>query len=155
KIHGHAIAGGCGLATGCDFAFSTPQCLFGYTEVRIGFVPAIVKVFLIRKIGEGRSKELLLSGDLISAEKAAHYGLINKVVENGELDSFTDTFTQTLIQKNSAQSMTLTKKMIAEVQSMSLTEGLDYAAEMNATARESEDCKKGISSFLRKEKLSW
>lgn len=155
KVNGHAIAGGCGLATVCDFAFSAAQSLFGYTEVRIGFVPAIVKVFLIRKIGEGRSKELLLSGELISAEKAADCGLINSVVEPDQLDSYTETFAQTLVEKNSAQSMALTKKMIAEVQSMSLTEALDYAATMNASARESEDCKKGISSFLRKEELSW
>ncbi len=155
KVHGHAIAGGCGLATVCDFVFSARESLFGYTEVRIGFVPAIVKVFLIRKIGEGRSKELLLSGELISAGKAATYGLINEVMDPDKLDIFTDDFAQLLVEKNSRQSMALTKQMIAEVQTMSLDEGLNYAAKMNATARDSEDCKKGISSFLKKEKTSW
>lgn len=155
KVHGHAIAGGCGLATVCDFAFTVPEALFGYTEVRIGFVPAIVKVFLIRKIGEGKSKELLLSGELISAEQASDFGLVNKVVQSDELDDFIFTFSKGLVENNSGQSMALTKKMIAEVQSMSLENGLNYAAEMNAKARANEDCKIGISSFLNKERLLW
>ena len=155
KVHGHAIAGGCGLATVCDFAFSAPESLFGYTEVRIGFIPAIVKVFLLRKIGEAKSKELLLSGELVSADDALGYGLINKVIDAEQLDSQVNNFAHALVEKNSGQSMALTKRMIAEVQSLNLEEGLDYAAKMNASARESDDCKKGISSFLNKEKLLW
>ncbi|MFN3315295.1 MAG: enoyl-CoA hydratase/isomerase family protein, partial [Raineya sp.] len=81
QIHGHAIAGGAGLATVCDFSYSVPDAQFGYTEVKIGFIPAIVMVFLLRKIGEGRAKELLLSGDLISAQKAQEFGLINYIVD--------------------------------------------------------------------------
>lgn len=155
KIQGHAIAGGCGLATVCDFSFTVPEALFGYTEVRIGFIPAIVKVFLLRKIGEGRSKELLLSGELISAEKANEYALVNWVVPAASLEAEVNKFAQTLVDKNSSQSMSLTKEMIAEVQSMSLEEGLDYAANMNAKARGTEDCKKGISTFLNKDELRW
>ncbi|MEM9389325.1 MAG: enoyl-CoA hydratase-related protein [Bacteroidota bacterium] len=155
KVHGHAIAGGCGLATICDFAFTVPEALFGYTEVRIGFIPAIVKVFLLRKIGEARSKELLLSGELISAADACTYGLANRVIASSELDQFVSNFAKTLIEKNSGQAMALTKKMIAEVQSMSLEDGLRYASEMNAKARGNEDCKTGVSSFLNKEQVSW
>ncbi|MEO0555521.1 MAG: enoyl-CoA hydratase-related protein [Bacteroidota bacterium] len=155
KVHGHAIAGGCGLATVCDFVFTVPEALFGYTEVRIGFIPAIVKVFLLRKIGESRSKELLLSGELISAVDANTYGLVNKIVEAAELNQFVSNFAKMLVEKNSGQSMALTKRMIAEVQSMSLEDGLRYASEMNAKARGNEDCKTGISSFLNKERLSW
>jgi methylglutaconyl-CoA hydratase len=155
QIQGHAIAGGCGLATVCDFSFSVPEAKFGYTEVRIGFIPAIVKVFLIRKIGEMRAKELLLSGDLITAERAEEIGLINNVEWGEDLEESVFRFATGLANKNSGQSMELTKKMIAEVQSMGLEEGLDYAAEMNAKARATEDCKKGISSFLDKKEISW
>lgn len=155
QIHGHAIAGGCGLATVCDFSFTVPEAKFGYTEVKIGFIPAIVKVFLLRKIGEAKAKQLLLTGDLISAEEAQHMGLINYIVSGENLEKTVADFAQKLCAENSQQSMELTKEMIANVQSMTLKEGLKYAAEMNANARATDDCKKGIASFLNKEKLSW
>tara|TARA_R110001592_G_scaffold247812_1_gene509945 strand:+ start:964 stop:1746 length:783 start_codon:yes stop_codon:yes gene_type:complete len=155
KIQGHAIAGGCGLATVCDFSFTVPEAKFGYTEVRIGFIPAIVKVFLLRKIGEGKAKSLLLTGELIPAELAESMGLVNTVVEAIELDLEVANFAQMLVEKNSGQSMTYTKQMIATVQSMDVEEGLNYAAEMNAKARASEDCQKGIAAFLNKEKIVW
>ncbi|MDX1627803.1 MAG: enoyl-CoA hydratase-related protein [Fulvivirga sp.] len=154
QIQGHAIAGGCGLATVCDFGFTVPEAKFGYTEVRIGFVPAIVKVFLLRKIGEMKAKELLLTGELIDAEEAKKFQLVNQVVE-GNLESKVEDFAQMLITKNSGQSMGLTKQMIAHVQNLDLNEGLNYAAEMNARARAKEDCKKGIASFLDKKPISW
>jgi methylglutaconyl-CoA hydratase len=155
QIHGHAIAGGCGLAAICDFAFTVPEAKFGYTEVKIGFIPAIVKVFLLRKIGEARAKQLLLTGDLIAAEEAQAYGLVNYVVPAAELEDRVFAFAQKLCQENSRQSMEVTKEMIARVQEMSLEEGLKYAAEMNAVARGSEDCQKGIAAFLNKEPLIW
>lgn len=155
KIQGHAIAGGCGLATVCDFSFAVEEAQFGYTEVRIGFIPAIVKVFLLRKIGEGKSKELLLSGELITAQEAKGFGLINHVVQPDELDEKVSEFARKLVKKNSGQSMQFTKQMIAAVQEMGLEEGLHYAAEQNAKARASEDCQKGIAAFLNKEKPSW
>lgn len=155
KIQGHAIAGGCGLATVCDFSFAVEGAQFGYTEVRIGFIPAIVKVFLLRKIGEGKAKELLLSGELISANEAKDFGLINKVVREDELDTTVSDFAKMLVKKNSGQSMHFTKQMIARVQEMSLEDGLNHAAEQNAKARASEDCQKGIAAFLNKEKPNW
>jgi methylglutaconyl-CoA hydratase len=155
KIQGHAIAGGCGLASVCDFSFTVPDTKFGYTEVRIGFIPAIVSPFLLRKIGEGKAKELLLSGELINAEKAVSLGLINKVVSRDELDQAVDSFAQNIIKKNSTESMAMTKEIIANVQGMGLNEGLIYASEMNAKARSTEDCKKGMAAFLNKEKHNW
>ncbi len=154
QIHGHAIAGGCGLATVCDFSFTVPEAKFGYTEVKIGFIPAIVMVFLIRKIGEGKAKELLLTGDLLSAEDAVNCGLINKVID-GNLEEYVKEFALKLCGQNSGESMALTKKMIGKVQNMNLDEGLNYAAAMNASARDSKDCKAGIGAFLNKEKLTW
>ncbi|RAW01025.1 enoyl-CoA hydratase/isomerase family protein [Pseudochryseolinea flava] len=155
QIQGHALAGGCGLATVCDFAITVPEAKFGYTEVRIGFIPAIVMVFLLRKIGEGKAKQLLLGGELITAQDAINMGLINKVVAKEKLEDEVYQLASSLIENNSAQSMMTTKKMIAEVQSMSLDEALTFAAKSNALARESDDCKKGIASFLNKEKFKW
>ncbi len=155
QIHGHAIAGGCGLAAICDFGFTVPDAKFGYTEVKIGFIPAIVKVFLLRKIGESRAKQLLLTGDLISAEEAEKYGLVNYIVPAEELEERVFAFAQKLCTENSRQSMEVTKEMIARVQAMSLEEGLQYASEMNAVARGSEDCQRGIAAFLNKGQIKW
>lgn len=155
QVHGHAIAGGCGLATVCDISFSVPEAQFGYTEVRIGFVPAIVTIFLLRKIGETRAKEMLLSGELISAKKAEEYGLINFIVPADEIEKRVFDYAQMVCKQNSMQSLQLTKKMIAEVQEKDLTEALTYAAQMNAHARETADCKRGIGAFVNKETLEW
>ncbi len=155
QVHGHAIAGGCGLASVCDLSFAAPNAKFGYTEVKIGFIPAIVKVFLIRKIGEAKAKELLLTGDLITAEEAHKMGLINYLSEAETLEDTVKQFAQKLVKENSTQAMALTKKMMAEVQSKPLEEALDYAAKMNAQARASSDCKKGIAAFLDKKPMVW
>lgn len=155
QVHGHALAGGCGLATVCDFVFAVPIAKMGYTEVRIGFVPAIVMVFLLRKVGEQRAKQLLLSGELISGEDTLKFGLVNQLVAEEQLSDEVISFCTRLIQNNSIQSMELTKQMIAQSQSMTLEDGLSYAAEMNAKARATDDCKRGINAFLNKEKLTW
>lgn len=155
QVQGHALAGGCGLATICDFVFTVPEAKFGYTEVKIGFIPAIVLVFLIRKIGEQKAKQLLLSGELIQGEETVRIGLVNYIVSKEQLENSVFDFAQKLIKNNSGQSMTLTKQMIGEVQSMSLTDALDYAATMNAQARATDDCKNGVAAFLEKRELKW
>lgn len=155
QISGPALAGGCGLATVCDFSFATPQSTFGYTEVKIGFVPAIVMVFLVRKVAEKTARQLLLTGDVFDAQKALNYGLINEIVEADALDETVFKFAQKLCKQTSAQSLGLVKEMLANVQSMEVNSALNYAAQTNAKARATEDCKKGIAAFLNKEKLSW
>ena len=155
QIQGHALAGGCGLATVCDFSFAVPEANFGYTEVRIGFIPAIVMVFLIRKIGEAHARALLLSGSLCTAHEAQQMGLISEVMAEEDLALEVADFATQIVESNSAYSMSVTKQMIAKVQSLPLEEALDFAAEMNAKARSSEDCKRGISAFLNKEKVTW
>ncbi|MFZ5970684.1 MAG: enoyl-CoA hydratase/isomerase family protein [Bacteroidota bacterium] len=155
QVQGHALAGGCGLATVCDFVYTVPEAKFGYTEVKIGFIPAIVMVFLLRKMGEQRAKQLLLTGDLIKAEEALAMGLVNRVVSKETLATEVARFAQKMIESNSAQSLMLTKQMIAQVQSMPLESALNYAAEMNAQARATADCQKGIAAFLNKEELKW
>jgi len=156
QINGHALAGGCGLVSVCDFAFSIPEANFGYTESRIGFIPAIVMNFLIRKIGESNARQMLLSGNVIKAQDALNYGIINTIVDSDdELEDEVIAFAQHLIIHNSSTSMELTKKMLADIQNMPLNDALTYAAKMNATARNSDDCKRGIQAFLNKETLKW
>ena len=155
QIQGSALAGGSGLVTVCDFAFSVPEAKFGYTEVRIGFVPAIVSAFLLRKVGESKARDLLLSGRLIQADEAARLGMITKVIERNALEKEVNTFAQQLVTTASAQSLTTTKMLINEVQSLSLDDALDLAARENAQARSTADCKKGIESFLEKRDLKW
>jgi methylglutaconyl-CoA hydratase len=155
QVHAHAFAGGCGLATVCDITFAVPEANFGYTEVKIGFVPAVVMVFLLRKIGEGKARELLLGGAVISAEEALAMGLIHYLKDKSELDRGVKEFATQLIENNSAYAMGVTKQMIAKVQSLALEEALTFASEMNARARGSDDCKRGIMAFLKKEKITW
>jgi methylglutaconyl-CoA hydratase len=155
QVEGHAIAGGCGLATVCDFIFSVPEAKFGYTEVKIGFIPAIVMVFLIRKIGDQRARQLLLSGNLIGASEAHANGLITSIINKENINDEVLSFASRLIKTNSSQALATTKQMIAEVQSLPLEEALSYAARMNADARGTEDCKKGIAGFLSKQTPEW
>ncbi|MEJ0029305.1 MAG: enoyl-CoA hydratase-related protein [Bacteroidota bacterium] len=152
QVEGHAIAGGCGLATVCDFIFSVPEAKFGYTEVKIGFIPAIVMVFLIRKIGDQKARQLLLSGNLVSAQES---GLTFRIANKESIADEAIDFANKLIKSNSQQAMATTKQMIAEVQSLPLEEALNYAARMNANARGTEDCKKGVASFLNKQTPEW
>lgn len=155
QAQGHAIAGGCGLISCCDFVFSTPEAKMGFTEVRIGFVPAIVMTFIRQKIGDSRSKELLLSGDLYPAETMEKFGLVNRIIDANELEAQTREFAEHLCDSNSTQAMKLTKRLFADLTSMDFREGLQWSAEINAKARETDDCKKGVAAFLNKEQLKW
>lgn len=155
EVQGHAIAGGCGLLTVCDFVFAVPEAKFGYTEVRIGFIPAIVMSFLVRRIGGGHARRLLLGGELIGAEEACNLGLITKVVTKDMLTQAVDDFVTQLLKSNSAEAMAMTKQMLAEVQSMTFVDALSHGVEINAKARNTSDCRRGIDAFLRKENLEW
>jgi methylglutaconyl-CoA hydratase len=155
QVQGHAIAGGGGLATVCDFTFAVPEAKIGFTEVKIGFVPAIISVFIVRKIGEARAKELFLTGNLISSEKAKNYGLINFISDKNTIETEVIEFAKNLNTTTSAESLELTKKLISNIWNKNFTDALNYASEMNANARNTTDCKKGISSFVNKTKLEW
>ena len=151
-VHGAAIAGGCGLATVCDIVIAgREKALFGYSEVRIGFIPAIVLVYLVRKIGDTQSRRLILTAENIGAEEALRLGLITKVVDDGSLEEETLAMARS-IAKNSGSAMAMSKMMLGAVQGMSLDAGLHYATVMNALARQTDDCKKGIESFLNSSK---
>jgi methylglutaconyl-CoA hydratase len=155
QVEGHAIAGGCGLVTLCDLSYAVPDALLGYTEVKIGFIPALVSVFLVRKIGEGRARDLLLTGRLISAQKAEYYGLVNQVVPAAEIADYVAKIAEDLCSGASANSLKVTKKLIAGVLDLPLEDALEGAAQRNAETREHADCQRGIQAFLTKEKMKW
>lgn len=152
KVHGAAIAGGCGLATVCDIVIAgREKSLFGYSEVRIGFIPAIVLVYLVRKIGDTQARRLVLTAENINAEEALRLGLITKVVNDEDLEAETMLMARQ-IAKNSGSAMAMSKMMLGAVQGMSLDAGLHYATVMNALARQTDDCKQGIATFLKSPK---
>lgn len=153
-VNGPAIAGGCGLASVCDFVISSDDSFFGYPEVKIGFVAALVSVFLINSIGERRAREILLSGDVFSAQQALNYGIINKTVQKNELWHEIDKFVSKL-NSNSSTSLNMTKQLFYNVSNTDLEKKLDIACEMNAKSRQTQDFFEGISSFLEKKKPKW
>lgn len=152
KVQGHAIAGGCGLSTVCDFVVAVPDAQFSYTEVKIGFIPAIVSWFLIRKVGEGHARKLLLTGSPVKAEDAERIGLITHVVPAEKLDGFVHDFREKLSTTTSSSSLALTKSLINQVSEASIDEGLKLASTLNAFTRSTDDCKEGISAFIEKRK---
>jgi methylglutaconyl-CoA hydratase len=155
-VHGNALAGGCGLATVCDYVIAGRETArFGYTEVRIGFIPAIVMVFLVRRIGESAARALTLRGNVLEADEALSIGLVNEVVPTMELESRGKAIADELIQRNSLSSMGLIKELLARIHGMPTKEALEYASNLNALTRMTDDCKRGVEAFLKKEKIQW
>ncbi len=155
QIEGNAISGGSGIVTACDFAFAVPEAQLGFTEVRLGSIASMVMAFLLRKVGETRTKELLLSGNLISASQAVQYNLINRTVEKDQIVQTVYEFAQQLCHLNSAASMQLTKKMIADVQDFPLENSLRLAAKMNAHIRSTDEFQQALSAFLNNQPVRW
>ena len=153
-VHGAAIAGGTGLAMICDFTLATPASKFGFTEVRIGFVPALVSAFLSLHVGEKRCRDLLLTGRLFDAEEAHRIGLVNEVVSRGELMTRVQTLAETLI-GNSPQSLSATKRLLAAQNRPSLDAAIIAALEANAESRNTFDFREGVAAFLEKRKPNW
>jgi len=155
QVEGPALAGGCGLATLADLCFATPEATFGYTEVKIGFIPALVMVYLREKIGGGVLRDLMLTGRVITAEEAFNLGLVQRLVSTDNITSIVNQTAQELCESTSQQAVASIKEMLKTIPSMSRDEALDYAAKQNAVARGSEDCRKGIDAFLQKQPLKW
>ncbi len=127
----------------------------GFTETRIGFVPAIVAVFVVRKLGEAAARDLLLRGHLVDAAEAARLGLVTRAVPAARLDAEVDALCHELATETSASAVALTKRLLADVPSMGLAEGLSYAARLNALARSTDDCRAGVAAFLGKTDPPW
>jgi methylglutaconyl-CoA hydratase len=153
-VHGPALAGGCGLATCCDFVIATRDATFGYPEVKIGFIPAIVMVLLTHQIGERAARDLCLSGRTIDAEEAHRLGLVSQVVVQADLEGAVNKLARDL-RKNAPQAMATIKRMFWRLHGMSTEDGLVWAGDMNAMARSTDECKEGIAAFLEKRKPNW
>src|SRR5436309_5137005 len=138
-VNGAAIAGGCGLASICDVTLAASIATFGYTEAKIGFVPVIVSNFLIRYMGEKNARELLLSARLIEAAEAQRLGLVNEVVDLGQLRVRAREVARQLVE-NSPHSLRATKLLLAKLSIPDLEEALNYACELNAQSRSAPDC---------------
>jgi methylglutaconyl-CoA hydratase len=153
-VNGAAIAGGTGLALLCDFTLAVPEAKFGYTEVRIGFVPAIVSTFLLRQVGEKQARDLLLTGRLFGADEAARMGLINEIVPLENLMTRARELAAVLME-NSPASLRATKQLLTNHARAEIDSQIDAAVRENAAIRNTADFREGISSFLEKRKPTW
>ena len=153
-VNGPAYAGGCGIATLCDFTIATPEAKFGYTEVKIGFLPAIVSVFLTRQIGDKRSRDLLLTGRIIEAAEAKEFGMVTEVVPSDQLMQRTMALAGDLIAA-SPSSLTRAKHLLTSAAAAGVDHDLERAILENARIRCTPDFKEGVASFLEKRKPVW
>lgn len=153
-VHGAAIAGGTGMATICDITLAVPGAKFGYTEARIGFVPAIVSAYLALQIGDKRARDLLLTARLFGAEEAHRLGLVNEIVAPDQLAQRVQAIAESII-GNSPESLSATKRLMAAQNKPWLDAAIAEAMEANARARETADFREGVAAFLEKRKPSW
>jgi len=153
-VNGAAIAGGTGLALLCDFTLAVPEAKFGYTEVRIGFVPAIVSTFLLRQVGEKQARDLLLTGRIFGAEEAVRIGLVSEIVEPDRL-MIRARALAALLMENSPTSLEATKQLLTDHARAEIDAQIEAAVRENAAIRTTADFREGISSFLEKRKPVW
>lgn len=151
KVKGYCLAGGCGIASACDIIVADETARFGYTEVKIGFIPAIVMLFLLKRVSETHAKDLLLTARMVGSEDAQKMGLINHYVISGDLDTKVNDICE-MLKKNSASSIKLTKEMLVNISAMDFEKALEYACDLNAITRMTPDCKAGVAKFLSKNK---
>jgi methylglutaconyl-CoA hydratase len=153
-VHGPAIAGGTGLATICDFTLATPASKFGYTEARIGFVPALVSAYLSLQLGDKRSRDLLLTARIFDATEAHRLGLVNEIVAPEDLTERAHALAASLI-ANSPQALAATKRLLAAQNKTWLDTAIEAALDANSAARETADFREGVAAFLEKRKPTW
>ncbi len=148
-VHGRALAGGCGLAMACDLIVAARSARFGYPEVKIGFVPAMVAAILRRNLGEKKSFELLTQGFEFTSDEALTLGLANRVVQEDELESAVMDFAS-VYTKVSGSAVAMTKRLLYDIDGDTFEAAVEKGVETNARARMTDDCKKGIAKFLEK-----
>jgi methylglutaconyl-CoA hydratase len=153
-VNGPAIAGGCGLATLCDFTIAAADATFGYPEVRVGFIPAIVSVFLTRQIGEKKARDLLLTGRIIDAGEAQRLGLLTKIVPSDDLLGEAHAQAHTLL-ACSPSSLLETKKLLCNLSAPELDRELELAVTAGAQIRSTPDFREGLAAFLEKRAPRW
>lgn len=148
-VHGRALAGGCGLATACDLVIATRSARFGYPEVKIGFVPAMVAAILRRNLGEKKSFELLTQGFEFSADQAQTIGLVNLLFDDEGFETAALDYASRYA-KVSGSAVAMTKRLLYDIDGASFSDAIAMGVDTNAHARMSDDCKKGIARFLEK-----
>ncbi|HVF87964.1 MAG TPA: enoyl-CoA hydratase-related protein [Pyrinomonadaceae bacterium] len=148
-VRGRALAGGCGLATACDIVLAASSARFGYPEVKIGFVPAMVMAILRRNVSEKRAFELITRGTDIGAETAERIGLVNQVFDDATFESEVEKYIAGF-EKVSRSAVMLSKRLLYHMDGMTFDAGLQSGVDINAIARMTEDCQRGISQFLKK-----
>ena len=149
-VRGKALAGGCGLASACDLVLASANAQFGYPEVRIGFVPAMVMAILRRNVSEKRAFELLTRGVEIGAQEAKEFGLVNQVFSEDTFESDVTAYAREF-EKMSKSAIALTKTLLYQTDGMAFRNTLETGVDVNVIARLTEDCQKGIARFLKKE----
>jgi len=148
-VHGRALAGGCGLATACDIVLATESARFGYPEVKIGFVPAMVMAILRRNLTEKKSFELITQGFDFSAQEAENIGLVNRIYSEDGFEAIVEEYVNTY-NHVSRSAVILSKKLLYQMDGLNFESALSLGAEVNAIARLTEDCQKGVAKFLDK-----
>lgn len=148
-VHGRALAGGAGLATACDIVLAAKSARFGYPEVKIGFVPAIVMAFLRRNISEKRAFEMITRGDEFTAAKAYEIGIVNRIFNDEAFEAEVRAFAAGF-EKVSRTAVVMCKELLYRMDGLGFDDSLAAGAEVNARARMTDDCKAGIAKFLNK-----
>ncbi len=154
-VRGPALAGAFGLVLACDIVFASEKAKFGFTEVKIGFVPAVVMNFALRKLREADVRSLALTGRIVEAQEAVKIGLIADVIDDTEIEMRVAETLQSFVKGTSGGAVSITKAILSELKEMPLEQALRYSAMMNVVARSTEDFKKGVDSFLNKKQLEW
>lgn len=153
-VNGAAVAGGCGLATLCDFTLATPEARFGYTEVRVGFIPAIVSSYVVRQVGEKRARELLLSGRIFSAAEAQAMGMVSEIIEPAMLHARAHELARSLAEM-SPVALSHTKRLLLNFSEEEMKREAELAVEASARVRKTADFREGLTAFLEKRKAKW
>jgi methylglutaconyl-CoA hydratase len=148
-VYGRALAGGCGIATACDIVLAAESAQFGYPEVNIGFIPAMVMAILRRSVSEKRAFELITRGEILSAQMACDIGMINRVFGDDEFIAKVEEYIEPMTAK-SASAVSLSKNLLYHMDAMSFESALEAGVQLNAITRMTEDCKRGIERFLKK-----
>ncbi|HKG13540.1 MAG TPA: enoyl-CoA hydratase/isomerase family protein, partial [Pyrinomonadaceae bacterium] len=148
-VRGRALAGGCGLATACDIVLASSDARFGYPEVKIGFVPAMVMAILRRNVSEKRAFELITRGGEISAAEAERFGLVNQVFDDAEFETRVERYVSDF-ERVSRSAVVLAKRLLYHMDGLTFDAALQAGADTNAIARTTEDCRAGIERFLKK-----
>jgi methylglutaconyl-CoA hydratase len=148
-VRGRALAGGCGLATACDIILAADTSQFGYPEVNIGFIPAMVMAILRRSVSEKRAFELITRGEIISAGAAREIGMINRVFSDSDFETEVETYARQMAAK-SASAVSLAKSLLYHMDGMTFDAAVEAGIQMNAITRMTDDCKRGVERFLKK-----